>query len=81
MKWFVTNWQMLAWITGGLFTAMVFAEEEYRDYRNMKEATLEQKRFNNEFGEKMREIEIRQERMDVSIEYIKQTMEKINEKL
>lgn len=81
MKWFVTNWPMLAWITGGIFTSLVFAEEEYRDYRNMQEAVLEQKRFNDDVGDKVREMELRQERMDTSIEYIRQSLDKISERI
>jgi len=81
MKWFVTNWPMLAWITGGIFTSLVFAESEYRDYRNMQEAVLEQKRFNDDTGQQIRDMELRQERMDTSIEYIRQAMDKITEKL
>lgn len=81
INWFTKNWQMIAWIIGLLGTGFVFAEGEYRQYVTMQEAVKEQKEFNVTVGEQVRDMEMRQERMDTNIEFMKDMLKRIDERV
>ena len=81
MNWFMKHWQLIAWLTALLGGSLVFAKDEYKEYVSMQEAVKSQKEFNENFDTQVRDMEIRQERMDMNIIFMKEMLDKIDKKL
>jgi len=60
----IEKWKTIGAVVLAIFASLVYAGEEWSQYKTMKEAVREQKRFNTDFSSKVYTMESTQQRID-----------------